>query len=410
MKVKWNGKKFKKILKRTGLALCTIALTGTIAIGSYDAYLNSKLDEVEISKEDVETIQDHYSSTGHDITIFVMNDSQGLNLNLAFWKNSYPEYLEEELSATVIDASSLRYNKVCHIDMLLDNNLSIEEMKKLNSEGSRYALKKYANENGYKLFSGFFSSIGGKALGQKIEDGDEDTHISDLIRDSYEPIIIYSSGANDLMFLANANPNSIKKYGEDGSITNKYLYAESVLSNSATIDMIMESIEKNFIKILSINPNSKVFVLSIYVPSSLSNEDYEVFVIAINEYNNKLQQLCDKYGMCYVDESSFGEIYNDKDYDFHIDVVGHKQLASMIISEIANHLYMSYSVDSNDYTYDNDGLEGYYYDLVYMANSMVEPSNEDIEENEYLKKVYSSQLKSREEDAEICKKLIKKYR
>lgn len=405
--VRLRREKIKKILKRTGLTLCAIALSGTIAVGSYDAYLDAKLDKIEISKEKIEVIQEYYDEVDQSITIFVMNDSQGLNLNLGFWKNSYPEYLEEELGATVIDASSLRFNKVSHIDMLLDNNLTIAEMKKLNNAGAQYALRKYAEDNGYSLFSGIFSNLGGKIFSQNIEDSDSNTHISDLIRDAYEPIIVYSSGANDLMFLANANPNSIKKYDENGNITNKYLYAASVLSNSEITDMIISSIEQNFIKILTINPKSKVFALSIYVPSSLSNEDYQVFVNAINEYNDQLKQLCDKYGMCYVDESSFGDIYNNKDYDFHIDVVGHKQLASMLINEIASHLYMNSSIYNQEYNYDNDGLNGYYDDLVTMIDSIREPSDEELESNPYLNRVYRSQLRGKTEDAEICKKLVK---
>lgn len=408
--VRFRRDKIKKILKRTGLVLCTIALSGTIAVGSYNAYLNSKLDKIEISKEKIEVIQEYYSSVDQPITIFVMNDSQGLNLNLGFWKNSYPEYLEEELGATVIDASSLRFNKVSHIDMLLDNNLTVAEMKELNNAGAQYALRKYAEDNGYSLFSGLFSNLGGKIFSQSIEDSDSDTHISDLIRTAYEPIIVYSSGANDLMFFANANPNSLKKYDEDGNITNKYLYAASVLSNSKIVDMVISSIEQNFIKILTINPKSKIFALSIYVPSTLSSEDYQVFASAINEYNDQLKQLCDKYGMCYVDESSFGEIYNDKDYDFHIDVVGHKQLASMLINEIAGHLSMNSPIDNQEYNYDNDGLDGYYDDLVAVIDSVRKPSDEEVENNPYLIRVYHSQLRGKTEDSEICKKLVKEYK
>lgn len=410
MKIKLNPKKIKKILKTTGLTLCTIALSGTIAVGSYNAYLNSKLDDIEISKEEIEKIQDYYGSLNQPINVFVMNDSQGLNLNIAFWKNSYPEYLEEELGATVIDASSLRFNKVSHIDMLLDNNLTVAEMKQLNNEGNCYALKKYAKENGYSWFSGIISNIGGKVFCQGIEDTDAKVHISDLIKNSYEPIIVYSSGANDLMFLANANPNSIKKYDGKGNITNKYLYAESVLSNPDTLDTIIGSIEQTFIKILRINPTSRIFALSIYIPNALSNEDYQVFARAINEYNARLKKLCDKYGMCYVDESEFGNIYNDKDYDFHIDVVGHKQLASMLISEIASHLYIEEPIKYQEYNYDNDGLDGYYDDLVAMIDSVRKPSDEEIENNPYLIRVYRSQLRGKTEDSEICKKLLKQYK
>lgn len=380
--------KFKKILKRTGLAISIVTLSGTIATCSYNAYLNDKLEEVEISQDSIDKINEYYDKP----TIFIMNDSQGLNLNLGFWKNSYPEYLEEELNARVIDASSLRFNKVCHINMLLDNNLSIEEMKELNSEGAYYAFKKFAKDNGLSIFGGLFGNVGECIYGDSIDENDSYAHISDLIKECDKPIVIFSSGANDLMFLLNANPNSI---GDEES--NKYKYAQKLLKDPNTIDNIISNIECTLYKIVSINPNSRIFVLSLYTPNSLESD---LFKQAIEEYNNKLKGLCEKYGYCYIDETEIADVYG-KDNDFHIDVVGHKKLASLLIDEIANNLYED-TKEKSYYTYDNDGISGYYYDLLKEINNILK-----YDDDSYSEIVYLRQQKEKIEDSEICKKLVK---
>lgn len=382
-------KKFKKILKRTGLAISILTLSGTIVTCSYNAYLNDKLEDIEISQDSIDKINEYYAAP----TIFVINDSQGLNLNLGFWKKSFPEYLEEELGARVINASSLRFNKVCHVNMLLDNNLSIEEMKELNSEGAYYAFKKLAKDKGLSFLGSLFGNVGECIYGDSIDEDDSYTHISDLIKECDKPIIIFSSGANDLMFLLNANPNSI---GDEES--DKYKYAQKLLKDPNTINSIISDIECTLYKIISINPNSRVFILSLYTPNSLESD---IFKQAIEGYNSKLKDLCELYGYCYIDETELAEVYG-KDNDFHIDVVGHKKLASLLIDEIASNTAQNSLENEIYYTYDNDGIDGYYDDLVKEINKVLK-----YDEDSYSEIVYQRQREEKDEDSEICKKLIK---
>ena len=381
--------KFKKIIKRTGLTLSLITLTGMVSTCSYNAYLNNKLEDVEISQDSIDKINEYYGKP----TIFVMNDSQGLNLNLGFWKNSFPEYLEEELNARVIDASSLRFNKVCHVNMLLDNNLSIEEMKELNSEGAYYAFKKLARDKGLSFLGGLFGTIGDAIYSDSIDESDSYTHISDLIKESDKPIIIFSSGANDLMFLLNANPSSIGNEDSD-----KYKYAQKLLKDPNTINSIISDIECTLYKITTLNPDSRIFVLSLYMPHSLKSD---LFKSAIEDYNKKLKELCDKYGYCYVNEEELASIYLKSD-DFHLDVVGHKKLASILIDKIAENMGKNSIEDGSYYTYDNDGINGYYSDLLREIDKVVKYNAEPYSETVYLR-----QKEEKVKDSEICKTLIK---
>ena len=337
-----------------------------------------------------------------------MNDSQGVNLNLGFWKNSYPEYLEEILEANVIDASSLRYNKTCHIDMFLEHNVSLEELKELNNAGAYLAAQTIAKQMNLPVFlQNLLGNLGKNIFGQTIFEQDTYTHISDLLREKENPIFIYSSGANDLMFLIHANPSSLIKYDEKGNITSKYIYAKERMEDETTIKQIMDNIESNWKHILSINPNTKIVALSIYVPHSLQNEEYQEFSQAIKRYNAELKQLCEEYNTIYIDEEQLGTIYNQNDSNFHINEVGHKKLASLLVNNISSYLEsepITY-IECELYSYDHLGLEGVYEDLQTEQYKIEYPIEND---NNYLYTVYYEQMEEKRLDAETCKTLLKK--
>lgn len=150
MKITFKNKKLNSFKKKTSIALCIMGTTPIACVGTYNVYLDGKLNEIEFNEDKIEELKQIYKN--QEITIFVMNDSQGVNLNLGFWKNSYPKYLEETLEANVIDASSLRYNKICHIDMFLEHNITLEELKELNNIGSYLATQTIAKQMNFPVF------------------------------------------------------------------------------------------------------------------------------------------------------------------------------------------------------------------------------------------------------------------
>lgn len=404
MKVTLKNHKLNKFLKKISITLCIAGTTPPVCAFGYDTYLNSKLNVIEFNTDEINKISQFYQN--QEITIFIMNDSQGINLNLGFWKNSYPEYLEEALNATVIDSSSLRYNKVSHIDMLLDHNVSLEELKELNNAGANLAIQALAKQlNLPEFLQNGAGQIGESILEQKILEQDKDIYISDLLKETKKPIFIYSSGANDLMFLVNANPASLKKYDSDGNISPKYIYAKEHMEDENTIEQIMNGIENNWKHILAINPSTKIIALSIYVPHSLQSEEYKDFAQAIKIYNEKLKQLCEKYNTVYINEEQLGTIYNKDDFNFHINEIGHKQLSSLLISTIYNCLECTNHIELEEYLYDTQGLEGVYNDL---KNEQYKIKYPNVIDNDYLCTVYNEQVKEKEIDAEICKRLLKK--
>lgn len=176
------------------------------------------------------------------------------------------EYVKNELvnqgaSVNFVNTASLKYNKTNHIDKMLTNNLSIEEIKTLNLIGAKTYFTELSSQINFPIDLNFI----GPLFADSFKDGDEAMHISTMIKHSSSPIIIYTSGANDLMCALNNNPMSIKKYDENGNINDSYLYSVYKSNQAFVLDNIMKQVEINSKNIYSVNPNSKIYALSLYV-------------------------------------------------------------------------------------------------------------------------------------------------
>lgn len=405
MKIMFNRNLVNKILKKTPIILSSFVIGASAGVIAYDLNLNYKLEDIKIDDSKTVRIHDEFKEN----RIFVMNDSQGVNLNVGFWKNGYPEYLEQYLNLDVIDCSSLRYNKTNHVDMLFDNNLSVAEVKEVNNSGICLAvdsiLDDYINNETIRLA---FQKLGVKLLGSEIKEEDYNIYLSETLKNCSKPIIIYSSGANDIMYMAKANPSSLSKYDKNGNITEKFLYAQNKLRDEETINQIILQIENNFKRILSINGNAKIIALSIYVPKSLEGEEYIEFANAIYLYNEKLKELCEKYNIVYIDEEQLGSLYNQDSFNFHINEVGHKQLAKLLIEALYIHLGENVSVSIQRENYNTLGLLGFYEDLKEAVDSIDVPKCDSVSD-EYLKRVYEEQKKEKIAEANAVYQKIEKW-
>ena len=326
MKITYKNKRLNKFLKTTSIVLSSFVASGLIAAKTYDLHIDSKLEEVSYNEENIKKIKDF--NKNNNACIFVMNDSQGINLNISFWEKSYPEYLYEQLGIEVIDLSSLKYNKTSHIDIFLQNNISLAEFKELNNESTYVSIRNFALQNNIPTeeLQNIIGYLGEKIFHQQVNDVDKNIYLSSQLEKCQRPIVIYSSGANDLMFLISANPATLKKYNENGNLTRAYRYAVDKLNDPNTIREVIDNIENNFKNIYSINPNALIVSLSIYVPNQFRNDEYQEFKDAIVEYNLQLKNLCQQYNVCYVDEEELGQIYNQKNFNFHINEVGQKKI------------------------------------------------------------------------------------
>ena len=298
----------------------------------------------------------------------------------------------------MFDVSSLKYNKADHINSYLRNNLSLKEIKELNKAGFKYELSKYLKDNHIPC-NELLGNLGSILFCDSINEED-DIYITDQLSQSSNPIVIYSCGSNDLMFRANTNPSSLQKYDKTGSLTEEYLYAESVMNNEKELDKIINKIENNFKNILKLNPNTKIYTLSIYVPKKINNEDYDIFINAINMYNKKLEELCNKYNATYIDEQELGTVYNDSNFNFHINEIGHKELTKIIIDKMAREQDFE-NKPYDKYYLKHQGLKGFYKDLINILDNYDYANNYDVAEDQYDNKL---------SDMKVCQKVLVKYK
>ena len=402
-KVRKCTKKKLKIVRNVFVGTITLSIA---AVTTYIAYVDISLGQIQFDSEEINKIISQYDDS--PITILCLNDSQGLNLNPCFWLPSFPEYISEAFekegaSVQFINASSLKFNKTNHIDKLLYENLSYEEIKVLNQLGAESALNKVSKDIHSPIDFGFIGSW----LSDSIVDGDENIHISTVLKESKNPIIFYSSGANDLMRELNNNPLSIVKYNDNGEINESYLYSVCKAEDSDTLEKIMKQISTNFETIYSLNPESQIYALSIYVPNSVMNESFVIEII--DEYNNQLQKVCEKYGAHYISTAELAPIYMGNS-SFHINEAGHKRLADFIIGEIASDC-SSFSVykfnKSTDTQLTNEGLSGLSNRLYNNIESITLENYNSIS-NSYLMYVQQKVQKEIEGEAEIAKEALQK--
>ena len=182
-------------------------------------------------------------------------------------------------------------------------------------------------------------------LGQAAEDarwqhgkhrykGDANIHLTTDLKDSKEPIVIYSSGVNNLMREVGNNPFSISKDYKDRDKRPNYNYTLEKVNNPNTLNKVMDGIDKNFYNLLSINDRSDIFALGSYTPASLRSEDMKIFQDLILAYNERLTSLCNSYHITYINTNEIGNRYNNSKANFHINTKGQIALAETILESI----------------------------------------------------------------------------
>lgn len=313
--------------------------------------------------EKIEELVKYYKDNG--LLIVGLNDSQGVNTTSTFFKKGLLEYLAaalttKELTPEVINAFSLTMNKTEHIDYFLKNNLSLEEIKLSQIYSVVSALEKVMSDIGLPKFLGKIGNAYRLIYTPKF--GDEHIKISTSLRQAKEPVMIYSSGVNDLMREVGANPFGIKSAYKARNKKPNYYYTLEKTNDSRTLKKVMDSIERNYNNILGINSNTDIYTLGAYIPASLRSEEMNIFRNLVIAYNEELLNLCKQYGVTFVDTEEVGRNYNNSENNFHISTAGHNALANYILGYMYQNKIVSKNKNnhrSNDiYEISNKGSEG----------------------------------------------------
>lgn len=362
-----------------------------------------------MEKQKIEQLNNYYKD--NNLLIVGLNDSQGVNTTSTFFKKGLLEYLassltSKDLQPEVINAFSLLMNKTEHINYFLENNLSLEEIKLSQIYSVVSAFEKVMIDIGFPKFIGQLGNVYRLIYTPKI--GDENIKISSKLKNANEPILIYSSGVNNLMREVGSNPFSAVKNYKKRDETPCHYYSLDKAKNPETLKKVIDGIDRNFESILRINSNTDVYTLGSYIPKSFQNEGMEFFIELVNAYNTALQNLCKQYDITFIDTEEVGKKYNNSESNFHVSTAGHNALANYILE----HIYQNKIILQNnekrknesDFNFTDNGSEGIinYVNLDYEQsyNRMMELdgyakerelaiANEHIREKEVFEKVLS---------------------
>lgn len=254
-----------------------------------------------VNVDSVNKIINYYEEVlNNNLLIVGLNDDRCFNL-----QKSCLTYLKELLKSDkynidIFNGFSMFFNKTRHIDYFLDNNLSLYEVKQIQKYATINEVKHALGESkiGEKL--GKISSKLALSTYENRNDSKE-FKISTSIENSKEPIIVYSSGINDIMSELWMNPFSVKNcYKKDKEAYEYSLDRTKGIKRVISMNRIMDGHKSNFEKILSLNNDSKIMVLSAYLYSKSKIYDFP-FHDFVLEYNSKLEELCKEYNLKYVD-------------------------------------------------------------------------------------------------------------
>lgn len=344
----------------------------------------------------VEGLRDYYKKN-QELTIIGLNDSQGVNTTSLLKKNLL-EFIsdklkDEETRTTVIDAFSLMFNKTEHINYLLRSNPNLEEIKDLQVYGMVSALEKAISDFHMPRSLGKIGYV--SRMLHKPCDEDKNIRLTDTLRDSKEPIVIYSCGANDIMREGWNNPFSIRR--DYKKQNNAYKYALDKLSDISTVKRVISRVDENFNNILSLNDKADVFVLGLYIPKSMQCEGMGVFNSAIRKYNELLKILCKKYNIEYVDTETNANKNNRSNLNFHVTTEGHNDLANQIIELLYNRKYRSSGFVLPELTDFKAGKNGLYEILVDLKRDRQEAIKEGVSAMDFDDTAYEVAVEKRRE-------------
>ena len=356
----------------------------------------------------VEYLKNYYKDKKH-LTIIGMNDDRGFNVHKNILMNLNDILSSNEYSIELLDLCSMFFNKTRHIDYYLKHNVNMEEIRLMQEYGTTNEMNHAVGFN-VPFMSSISKSFNKLMLTKTPMSGErKDIRISDTIRETEVPLIMYASGLNDIMYELHINPFNLKKAFMNRNKDPKYDYACARV-NEETIKRIIEGHERNFETILGLNNNSEIYSLSAYFYSEMKEEYEKKFKEAILLYNYHLEELCKEYGITYID-CRF--IENTK-YNNPLANYLSKYPPQMIAYEIVKQMYLNTIKKENEnkkkvgnFSYDSRGSQGVVEDL--QKDIEKQQSISEMTED-YERQVSLEKIEEHKRELEVFKQIAEETR
>lgn len=306
-------------------------------------------------KDDINNIKKYYKDKDN-LLIVGLGDDRGVNFQKNLLLLLKETLMSDNYNIDTIDAFSMLFNKNRHIDYYLDHNIGTDQLKKIQMYGTENEIKHALGDKKFGTLVGVIGSYLIKSANEK------NLYLSDEIKNNKEPIIVYSSGINDIMYETEINPFSVKsKYKNQREL---YDYSVSLVKNEnkeKTMNKILDGHKSNFEKILGLNEQAKLCALGAYLYSdnTVYNEPFHNFVLSYNEY---LKDLCKEYKIIYVGTRSVEKTdYRgaSNTYFRHVPYI----LASRIINELSFNIEKERNINVDPLEYNSEGAYGILRDM-----------------------------------------------
>lgn len=289
---------------------------------------NKKL-EKNIRTLQIERLKDYYKALG--LTIIGLNDSQGVNNNMLRYLASM--LADESVAPLIIDACSLLMNKTEHIDYFIEGNITVEQIKISQLESAAASFRKVMIDLGLPEFLGNIAYLLYRNK-YKVNEGDCNIHLGTTLNDAKEPILIYTSGANNAMREVANNPFAIVGDYKRREETPNFNYTVERCKDPKTLETVIDGVSRNFDTIYSKNSKTDIMALGVFEPKALQTEEMNLIRDLIANYNAALEAKCREYGATFIDTGFIGREHSHSKIDFHGSALGYKILAEHIISKL----------------------------------------------------------------------------
>lgn len=332
--------------------------------------------------QNLELLADYYQNTG--MVVVGAIDSLGIPYTVrgkkrqGFSEMFVKKFRELGIKVTYINAFSMCINKTLHLDRILKHNLSVAEIKKIQELGIDYARK--------GLIKKIVLSKGLKNM-YSIDPEDFHVRITDELHRAEQPIFFYSCGINNIMHKLQANPISI--------LINKETREQALrrVDNEKALLVTMKVIAQNFENIYSINPNTNILCMGIYMPYLIKRlnvilPELKKFEEFVNEYNGEIKKLCSTYNATFIDNSYLTNYCGMMGLDSNFAQECHNSIALNAIDGLYDKILFSDNkarkVPINQLTMDNKGLRGMIEDANFDYFSALSVLNNLGSEKEFL--------------------------
>ncbi len=231
------------------------------------------------------------------------------------------EKLAKEYNITTINCFHMSTNNDNHyIESLISNAISLFDIK--SSQNKMLKQCKYSGIYPYlELPKSFLNHY-------KSKESDKQIIVKEYIK-NHDTIFIYSAFVNDLL---KSQKLSLFKLLRPGKIKKEL--------KKIKINKTLNNLEKNINNLITINPNIKIFIIGLFVPTKISyiRKNLQEFISCVNESIYKITKEYKNVVFVHNDNLSKSDFNN---IDFHPNKKGHEKMYYNFIKKydsLSNHL------------------------------------------------------------------------